>query len=94
MVRRYEIPVAAVAMAVALTAMACRGGESPPQGGQAAPGPERTPKTSALETGADVIQDKAPVEHISMSLDSYGETWHTRMAGMHGRQPDPEADIR
>jgi hypothetical protein len=62
MVRRYEIPLAAVAMAVALTAMACRGGDSPPQGGQAASGAERTPKTGVLETGATVIQDKAPVD--------------------------------
>ena len=48
MVRRYEIPLAAAAMAIALTAMACRGGESPPQGGQT----------------AGVIQNKAPVNTI------------------------------
>jgi hypothetical protein len=62
MVRRYEIPLAAVAMAIALTAMACRGGDLPPQGGQTAPGAERTPKTGTFETGAAVIQDKAPVD--------------------------------
>ena len=50
MVKRYEVPLVAVAMAIALTAMACRG-EAPPRDGQTAP-------------GADLIQEKAPVELV------------------------------
>jgi len=73
-------------MAVALTAMACRGGETPPQGGATAPGAERTPKTGALETGVAIIQDKAPVEKISMYLDGFHVAKHDpamQMAARH-----------
>jgi hypothetical protein len=62
MVRRYEVPLAAIAMAVALSAMACRGGEAPPQGGTTAPVSERTPQTGTHETGAAEIQAKAPAD--------------------------------
>jgi hypothetical protein len=85
-VRRYEVPLAAVAMVVALTAMACRGGETPPQGGATAPGSERTTKTGALETGAAMIQDKAPVDKIAMYLDGFHVAKHDpamQMAARH-----------
>src|SRR5215203_2503796 len=50
---------------------ACGGGNTPPQGGAAAPGADRTAKTAALETGANLLQAKAPVEKIAMYLDGF-----------------------
>jgi hypothetical protein len=60
----------ATALPVLLVA-ACGGGTTPPDGEQTAPGAERTPKTAALETGADLIQAKAPVEQIGMYLNGF-----------------------
>jgi hypothetical protein len=52
-------------LSLALVSAACGGGNTRPQGGsEAAPGAERTPKTAALESGASVLQAKAPVEQI------------------------------
>jgi hypothetical protein len=45
---------------------ACGGGNTSPAGNQ--PGEPRQTKTTALETGAAVLQDKAPVDQISMYL--------------------------
>ena len=56
--------------AVALTA-ACGGGNTAPQGGETAPGADRTAKTAALETGASMMQAKAPVEKIAMYLNGF-----------------------
>jgi hypothetical protein len=56
---------------VVLTAVAtaaCGAGNTPPTGGETAPGGERTTKTAALETGANSLQAKAPVEQIAMYL--------------------------
>src|SRR5215203_6020500 len=50
---------------------ACGGGNTPPQEGAAAPGADRTAKTAALETGANLLQAKAPVEKIAMYLDGF-----------------------
>jgi hypothetical protein len=50
---------------------ACGGGNTPPQGGQTAPGGDRTAKTAALETGANLMQAKAPVEKIAMYLNGF-----------------------
>jgi hypothetical protein len=51
---------------------ACGGGSSRPQGGGgAAPGADRTAKTTGLESGANVLQSKAPVEQISMYLNGF-----------------------
>jgi Protein of unknown function (DUF1264) len=56
--------------AVVVTA-ACGGGNTPPQGGETAPGADRTAKTAALETGANLMQAKAPVEKIAMYLNGF-----------------------
>jgi hypothetical protein len=50
--------------------VACGGGTAPPQGATP-PGAERTPTTAALETGANALQAKAPVEKIAMYLDGF-----------------------
>ena len=68
MTKRF--PQAIVLMAALLTG-ACGGGNTPPQGGTATPGTDRTSKTAALETGANVLQAKAPVEAISMYLNGF-----------------------
>ncbi len=62
--------VAMLAASVTL-AVACGGGNTGPQGGQAVPGTERTAKTATLETGASLMQAKAPVEKIAMYLDGF-----------------------
>jgi hypothetical protein len=56
--------------AIVLTA-ACGGGNTPPQGGETGPGADRTAKTAALETGANLMQAKAPVEKIAMYLNGF-----------------------
>ena len=59
--------------------VACGGGNTGPQSApQAAPGAEPSAKTAALETGANMLQAKAPVEKISMYL-----------AGFHPAKADP-----
>jgi hypothetical protein len=68
MTKRF--PQAIVLMAALLTG-ACGGDNTPPQGGTAAPGTDRTSKTAALESGANVLQAKAPVEEISMYLNGF-----------------------
>jgi hypothetical protein len=50
---------------------ACGGRNTDPQQGQTAPGDDRTPTTATLETGANVMQSKAPVEKISMYLNGF-----------------------
>jgi hypothetical protein len=49
----------------------CGGGNTGPQGGATAPGSDRTAKTAALETGANLMQAKAPVEKIAMYLNGF-----------------------
>jgi hypothetical protein len=57
---------------IALTAtMACGGGDSPTSVRGADGGAERTMKTAALETGAALLQDKEPVDAISMYLNGF-----------------------
>lgn len=63
---------------MAATIAACGGENTPPQGGETAPGAERTAKTAALETGAAVMQDKTPVNQIAMYL-----------VGFHPSKADP-----
>jgi hypothetical protein len=51
---------------------ACGGGNTGPKSaGQTAPGARETATTAALETGANILQSKAPVEKISMYLDGF-----------------------
>jgi hypothetical protein len=66
---RALIPAAVVALFIG--AVACGGGNTPPQGGETAPGAGRTAKTAVLETGANLIQAKAPVEKIAMYLNGF-----------------------
>ncbi|MDQ3289869.1 MAG: OBAP family protein, partial [Bacteroidota bacterium] len=35
------------------------------------PGQEKTAKTQALETGADMLQDKTPLKRLNMYLDGF-----------------------
>ncbi len=51
--------------------LACGGGNTAPQGGETAPGADRTADTATLETGANLLQPKAPVEKISMYLNGF-----------------------
>jgi hypothetical protein len=61
--------VAALSLSVGV--VACGGGNTPPAAGAPAPGVDRTPGTAALETGANLMQAKAPVEKIAMYLDGF-----------------------
>ncbi len=60
-----------IVLAVVAGAAACGGGNTPPQGGDTAPGADRTAKTAALETGANLLQSAAPITQISMYLDGF-----------------------
>jgi hypothetical protein len=57
------------ALLAALT-FGCGGGTTPPSGAQP-PGAERTPKTATLETGAAVMQAKAPVDQIAIYMNGF-----------------------
>lgn len=46
----------------------CAGDTTPPQGEGTAPGADRTARTAALESSADLMQTKGPVSKISMHL--------------------------
>ncbi len=59
-----------------LVTAACGGGDTPPREGQTGPGSQRTAKTAALETGADLLQAKAPVEKIAMYLNGFHVSKH------------------
>jgi hypothetical protein len=61
----------AITLFVGFVAAACGGGNTPPQGGETAPGADPTARTSALESGASLIQAKAPVEKIAMYLNGF-----------------------
>jgi hypothetical protein len=71
-----------LAVAVVLLASACGGRNTEPQGGETAPGSDRTAKTAALETGASLMQSKAPVEKIAMYL-----------VGFHPAKDDPSMQM-
>jgi hypothetical protein len=60
-----------VGITLTVTTVACGGGNTEPQGQDTAPGAERTAKTAALETGANMLQSKAPIEQISMYLNGF-----------------------
>jgi hypothetical protein len=68
MMRRF---VARAAICAAFAGAACGGGNTAPQGGTTAPGEDRTGKTAALETGASLMQARAPVDKIAMYLDGF-----------------------
>jgi len=56
-------------LALILLSTACGGGNTRAQG--TVPGADRTATTAALETGASVLQAKAPVDQISMYLNGF-----------------------
>jgi hypothetical protein len=78
---RTRFWLAATAVSIA-TMTACGGGDTAPGGDQAAPGAQRTAKTAALETGANAMQAKAPVEKIAMYL-----------VGFHPSKADPQMQM-
>ncbi len=61
----------AAILACGVVAASCGGGNTSPQGGATAPGAPRTPTTATLETGAALLQAKAPVEQISIYLNGF-----------------------
>ena len=66
-----RVPLGATLFVAAVVTGACGGGNTPPQGGETAPGANRTAKTAALESGANLMQAKAPVETIAMYLNGF-----------------------
>ena len=77
---RARISMTVVALAVGVAA--CGGGNMPPRGGETTPGADRTAKTAALESGANLMQAKAPVEKIAMYLN-----------GFHAAKDDPKMQM-
>jgi hypothetical protein len=69
-------------LGIAICGVGCGGGNTGPQGDQAAPGAGRTAKTAALETGASVMQEKEPIDNISMYL-----------VGFHPAKDDPSMQM-
>ena len=69
--RMMKASATATALAVIVAVSACGGGNTPPAGGATAPGVERTAKTAALESGANLLQAKPPVEKIAMYLNGF-----------------------
>lgn len=69
-----------VSLALVATLAACRSEDTPPQVQE--PGRERTPKTRALETGANILQDVTPVEQIGIYL-----------VGFHPMKDDPSVQM-
>jgi hypothetical protein len=65
-----RVSFAATTLVALVVAVACGGGNTPPDGETAAGG-DRTAKTTALETGANLMQAKAPVEKIAMYLNGF-----------------------
>ena len=63
--------VARAAICAAFAGAACGGGSTAPEGGTTAPGEDRTGKTAALETGASLMQARAPVDKIAMYLNGF-----------------------
>jgi hypothetical protein len=61
----------ATVLLAAATLVACGGGNSPRPDGETAPGSDRTAKTAALESGANLMQAKAPVEQIALYLNGF-----------------------
>jgi hypothetical protein len=61
--------MAAVLAVTLFGPIACGGGNTPTE--QSAPGADRTAKTAALETGANLMQAKAPVEKIAIYLNGF-----------------------
>ncbi len=68
---RFVVP-----LLLALPMAACGGRNTPPQAERTAPGDDRTPKTATLETGANLVQSKAPIEKISMYLNGFHPAKH------------------
>jgi hypothetical protein len=76
------IRLGGVVLLALTTAVACGGGDTPPAPDQAAPGGARSTETAALETGANLLQAKAPVDQIAMYL-----------VGFHPAKDDPSMQM-
>jgi hypothetical protein len=67
----------AILLAATFLMAACGGGDTAPSNApEAVPGTAQTTKTSTLETGANLLQSKGPVEKISMYLDGFHVAKH------------------
>jgi hypothetical protein len=73
LINLLNLRLLAVAGLVAST-VACGGRNTEPQGEE--PGEDRTAKTATLETGANLLQSKAPIEKISMYLNGFHAAKH------------------
>lgn len=60
-------------LALALLLAGCGGGDSPPE--ERAPGQAQTPKTTALEAGAQVLQGKPPIGQIDVYVVGFHPMW-------------------
>jgi hypothetical protein len=60
-----------IAAALVAATVGCGGRNTEPQGEETAPGADRTAETAALETGANLLQSKAPIEKMSMYLNGF-----------------------
>jgi hypothetical protein len=69
--KEENMSLQSMALLTAVAMCACGGGNTPPHDGDAAPGADRTAKTAALESGANLLQPKAPVEKIAMYLNGF-----------------------
>jgi hypothetical protein len=58
----------ALPLVTSMAVAGCGGGNTAPAGEQTAPGAAPAPKSAALESGANMLQNKAPVEQIAMYL--------------------------
>lgn len=79
---REQLNPPALSLVLVTALAACGGGTTGPQGGQTSPGEQRTGRTTALETSANLLQSKTPVEQISMYL-----------VGFHPAKDDPQMQM-
>lgn len=66
----------AILFFAALLTAGCGGGTTPTQSGRTAPGANRTATTAALESGASLMQAKAPIGKIAMYLNGFHVSKH------------------
>jgi hypothetical protein len=66
-----RIQTATLSLGFCVVIAGCGGGNTGPRDGQTAPGADRTAKTAALETSANLLQAKAPIGKIGMYLNGF-----------------------
>ena len=67
----WRVILTIIVIAASLALPSCGGGNTSPQSTAPTPGAPRSSTTAALESGAAVLQAKAPVEKIAMYLDGF-----------------------